>query len=259
MVDQVKAVEQAIEQMESANQAHEKRAAARMGMAEVVIAGPSLTERIVEEIRQGRRAEAKLEVEKWGADHAERIADLRSEGREKLEAARAAMETEYYKTIAEAGPKGAEWQEAEARAAFVREDLQRQSGPADVVELYQTALAAGDKTGAWLYGRYGSEHLAALAKSTDMGTAARAQMALGELEHLAWSGAVAARRDAERKLAELGRKLEAPVTRGERLEEAADWADRLGMSQSPAELVDSGIIDSAKRFEGVAFTAPVPA
>jgi len=187
------------------------------------------------------------------------VVDLRDQGREKLEAAKAALATEYYRAVMATGPSGAEWTEAESRSQFVKEDLERQSNPADVVELYQTALAAGDKTGSWLIARYGSERLAALAKSTDVGEAGRAQLALAELERLAWAGAVAARRDAERKLAELGRRLNEPQTRDEKLEFAANFADRFGMSQSAAELVDSGTIDAAMRFGRVAYTAPVPA
>ena len=53
------------------------------------------------------------------------VVDLRDRGREKLEAARAAMETDYYKAVAGTGPSGGEWAEAEARAAFVKEDLER--------------------------------------------------------------------------------------------------------------------------------------
>ena len=255
-------VEQVVGEIERVRTAHET-AIEGLRSKKIIIPienGVEVPQRVVEARIKAIRAQREASI----AEHEEalevEIADLRAQGREKLEAARAALETEYYKAVAAAGPQGAEWQEAEARAAFVREDLQRQSGPAEIVELYQTAIAAGDKVGAWLYARYGAEHLSLLAKSSDVGEAARAQLALAELEHLAWSGAVAARRDAERKLAELGRKLEAPATRAERLEEAADWADRLGMSQTPEQLVEMGLIDAAKRFEGVAFyDTPVPA
>ena len=255
-------VEQVVGEIERVRTAHET-AIEGLRSKKIIIPienGVEVPQRVVEARIKAIRAQREASI----AEHEEalevEIADLRAQGREALQKAKSVLEVEYYRTIAEAGPKGAEWQEAEARAAFVKEDLGRQGSPADVVELYQTALAAGDRVGGWLYGRYGSEHLAALAKSADMGTAARAQMALGELEHLAWSGAVAARRDAERKLAELEYNLNMPQTRAERLEEAADWADRLGMSQTPEQIVDMGLIDASKRFAGIAFNdAPVPA
>lgn len=91
-----------------------------------------------------------------------RLRDLRRQGNAALEADREAVHTAIYAERLKRGPQGAEaWAEANARAPFVREDLEAMHNPADVVAYYERAKAAGDRVAQWLTVRYGRARLEA--------------------------------------------------------------------------------------------------
>ena len=108
-----------------------------------------------QEAQRDYETDAQRKKEEIERDLTARFAELRREGNAALEADQHDLDAAIYKDRLSHGPKGkAVWEEAQARASFVREDLEAMR-PAEIPQRYQLAKDAGDETGAWLVARYG--------------------------------------------------------------------------------------------------------
>lgn len=185
---------------------------------------------LAEERARAYVADAEREKAQVDRDLTRRLVLLRREGREAIEAERQTIMDAAFLAAIQRGPQGAEaWQEAEARAPFVREDVEAITDPAEIVRRYELLKDAGDDVGAWLVARYGRRALAeGLEQHEPMSAAsitwARALAALdkstrGELE--------AEQENALAALDELRAKLAEPRTDGDLAELAGRYGVRL--------------------------------
>jgi len=124
MVDQVREVERVIAQMESADEKHEGRRAARLQKAQNarVDVNPDMPEQYVDILRAAKLREAETEIKQWDADHGEAIVALREQAQAALDEVRQALADRHYE-IHQPSFTPAQWQEAEARRVFVTEDV----------------------------------------------------------------------------------------------------------------------------------------
>lgn len=111
---------------------------------------------LYQQAEEAKTAEKRAAIE---ADLTAKIRRLRTEGLEALVIEKRAAEAATFAAHLQEGPQGVtEWQEAQARAPFVKEELEKMA-PEAIAERYRMLTAAKDKIGAWLTQRYGIEKI----------------------------------------------------------------------------------------------------
>ena len=244
MVDQVKAIERTITEMEAADQVHETRRAARLQKAQNarVDVNPDMPEQYVDILRAAKLREAETEIKQWDADHGEAIVALREQAQAALDEVRQALADRHYE-IHQPSFTPAQWQEAEARRVFVTEDVV-DVGLGDLVELRRQATANGDTVGAYLIARAGIRRLDAVLDDDQAAVMEKAEA--GQVRDRLYSAQWGDRWQAWQKdaaqLAALDRELARPRGRAERLAQGAYLGDHLGVRLSPERLVAEGVV-----------------
>lgn len=175
-----------------------------------------------------KRAEAdrkhEAEAEALRADLAEALADARRQAA-----------ADHRRDLAEIGPRDpTDWQEAESRAFFVREDI-KNLAPGDLLAAYRAAKDSNDRVGAWLIIRYGLPQLKAQAKEgAGVGMAGRekrqeARQALEELEQEGFAKIEAKHTERLDRIHNAERWLTNPLTSTEKATQEERLAARFGI------------------------------
>lgn len=185
---------------------------------------------LAEERARDYAADAEREKAQVDRDLTRRLVLLRREGREAIEAERQTIMDAAFLAAIQQGPQGAEaWQEAEARAPFVREDMAATTDPSEIVRRYELLKDAGDHVGAWLVARYGRRALVdGLEQHEPMSAASIAwHRALDALDKSTRGELEAEQQKALSALSGLATKLAQPRTDGDLAEIAGRYGVRL--------------------------------
>lgn len=191
--------------------------------------------RAAEEKKAAIIAEAQGRIEAAERQLRTELDALRKQGEEAHANDNAEIAARYYDGLHERDPHGAaQWQEAAARAAFVKSDLLGLPS-ADVVRYYLHADARGDVVGRYLAGTIGREVLQARLSEHEPLTAghAAASEALHDLRSITVGAAEARRDDDMARLKDLHTRIKEPMAPSE----VTEMVGNLGVNVHPQPVV----------------------